>query len=511
MGKRKKRSDRQGFNQDNPSCYNQRFTKPNRNFTRRKERDHTAGSLIALDPTGSSVVIDPAQRDLVARPHHCYRLQPQRIRLYDSEPPVFSPYVYGAYGDPSYAYGPHAYTPQGFGAHYPPSNGSAPCGPPHGTEARGYLHCDVRDPGPLSHGLGVHDSLSYGVGAITPSLKFPAVSLRGLSSNCKEVDIIKFFHGLHVVDVFINKTFPEEAFVVFPNSIVADSALQRDRKKLGGASVEIFTCRKQDYYDAVTEAVNGVDFVTPRAQAKSPDCLLKHTHDVKSNAVAESKPLEHLKAKAKSLIGNNQAKHTCHIVKIRGPPYFADKKVIVGVFGECDLSEDRVHCVINPDGNPTGEVLLELISQEDAKKALSKDKIMIGSHRIEILPSTLEDLQAASTEEWRHEHDCLDGVKESNNMEGKYYTQTLKLRNVPPSADMCEIIEFFGEFNLTLDRLQVVCRRDGIATGEVYVEFNSVEDAKKAMSKDKEKILSQCVELAPSSPNEASRAMARSG
>uniref|UniRef100_A0A7N0V4S1 RRM domain-containing protein n=1 Tax=Kalanchoe fedtschenkoi TaxID=63787 RepID=A0A7N0V4S1_KALFE len=215
--------------------------------------------------------------------------------------------------------------------------------------------------------------------------------------------------------------------------------------------------------------MSGVDFGSPRAQAKSSDYVVKHTHD---NAMADSELHGH------------------------------------------------------PDGKRTGDVL---ISQDDAKKAMSKAETMIGSYGIEIPPSTLKDLPATNTE-WRRERDCRDRVKESSNneltepvaysrgkpkrssgKERKEYTQTLKLRNVPPSADMYDIIELFGEFNLTLDRLQIVCRRDGIATGEVYVEFDSVEDAKNAMSKDKKKILSEYVQLFPSSPNEASRAMARFG
>ncbi|KAL9671892.1 hypothetical protein QQ045_009465 [Rhodiola kirilowii] len=545
MSNRQHGSGRERFvHQDNTSSVNQRFNRPHRNLTWRREpvaKDHTTIHPTAVGPTASSIVTVPEAR-------HPYRFGAQGSPQYNSAPHVYPSYDYGAYDITSYGDGTHVYPSHGFRAQDPPSYGSRDHHHPypgsrahyprHGVGASGPPY-GVRTPGhdlPF-HGFKAHGFPSHEAGAIAPSPKFPAVSLSGLPNDCREADIIWFFDGLHIVDVFlvfINKKFSGKAVVVFSNSTVADSALQRNKQKLGYKRVEISTCRRQEYYDAVAATVNdGVDFGNPRAHAnssynhhESPKDQATRHHKRRSDAVGDGKFHGHSEVVPENILDKGHAKQTRHILKVRGLASFADKKAVIGVFGDCNLSEDMVRNVIHPDGNPTGEIFLEFISEEDAKKAMSKNKTMIGSDLIEIIPSTLEDLPITSTKR-RKESGCHDRVKDSNDKEfmgpdghshGKprsndkeksVYTEMLKLHNVPPSADMYDIIDFFGEFNLTLDRLQVVCLEDGAAIGEVYVEFNSVEDAKKAISKHKKMILSQCVELFPSSPDEAGRAMSR--
>ncbi|CAM8902409.1 unnamed protein product [Rhodiola kirilowii] len=461
----------------------------------------------------------------------------------------------------------------------PPYDIGTPCPPPHGVPAPDPLYHGVPAPAPLSRGVAADNLPSQGFGATNPPVKFPVVSVRGLPVNCREIDIIQFFKGFDIVDVvpvFTNKTFSGEAFVVFSSSAFADYAIQGEKQKLGNADVEVLACRRHDYYVAVA-ANEGVDLSNSEAHTKnsSNNYLVQHTHSGKSDVVAEvkypesprsqekclsdnnmvtnthkprsdaegvSKLLKQLEGEAKGLLNKDQAKQnriiageakslfdTNHpILKVCGPPYFADTNVIIGVFGECDLSEDRVHNVLHPNGKPIGEMFLEFISEEDAKKALSKNKTMIGSHVIEIVPATMEDLRIENTELMKlsDKHDRLKESSDEKPMEPdshshgkpersadeerKVDTKIIKMCNVPPSADMYEIIEFFGEFNLTLDRLQVVCGIDGVAIGDVYLEFDSVEDARIAISKDGKMIQSNHVQLLPSSPDEASRAIAES-
>ncbi|KAF9617936.1 hypothetical protein IFM89_039229 [Coptis chinensis] len=90
------------------------------------------------------------------------------------------------------------------------------------------------------------------------------------------------------------------------------------------------------------------------------------------------------------------------------------------------------------------------------------------------------------------------------------YTEFLKLRGLPYSVTKSNIVEFFDEFELAEDSVHIACRLDGKATGEAYVEVGSVDDARKAMDKDKMTIGSRYVELFTSTPDEARRAKSRS-
>ncbi|KAL2522038.1 putative RNA-binding protein (RRM superfamily) [Forsythia ovata] len=99
----------------------------------------------------------------------------------------------------------------------------------------------------------------YGYGSRYPPSAFPVVHLRGLPFNCSDTDIFKFFAGLDIVDVFlVNKDgrFSGEAFVVFAGPMQADLALQRDRQNMGRRYVEVFRCKKQEYYHAIAAEVN---------------------------------------------------------------------------------------------------------------------------------------------------------------------------------------------------------------------------------------------------------------
>ncbi|CAM8992458.1 unnamed protein product [Rhodiola kirilowii] len=420
-------------------------------------KDHTTIHPTAVGPTASSIVTLPEAR-------HPYRVGAQGSPQYNSTPHVYPPYDYGALGltypgsrahYPPYPGSRAHYPPYpGSRAHYPPYPGSRAHYPRHGVGASGPPY-GVRGPGhaSYSHGLAAHDLPSHEPGAIAPSPKFPAVSLSGLPNDCREADIIQFFDGLHILHiflVFINKKFSGKAVVVFSNSTVADYALQRNKQKLGNKLVEISTCKIEEYYDAVAAKVNdGVDFGDPRAHAKSsynhhesPQDQATRPHKRRSDAVGDGKLHGHSEVEPENILDKGHAKQTRHILKVHGLASLADKKAVIGVFGDCNLSEDMVHNVIHPDGNPTGEIFLEFISEEDAKKAMSKNKTMIGSDLIEIIPSTLEDLPIKNTKR-RKESGCHDRVKDSNDKEfmgpdghshGKPKRSNDKEKSVHPTA-----------------------------------------------------------------------------
>uniref|UniRef100_A0A1D1Z8X1 Heterogeneous nuclear ribonucleoprotein F n=2 Tax=Anthurium amnicola TaxID=1678845 RepID=A0A1D1Z8X1_9ARAE len=197
---------------------------------------------------------------------------------------------------------------------------------------------------------------------------FPVVRLRGLPFNCTDLDIYRFFTGLDVVDCLLtnkNGRFSGEAFVVFASPMQAEFALQRDRQNMGRRYVEVFRCKKQDYYHAISAEVNEYNLSSPPP--------VKRSHDDK-----------------------DQMEYT-EILKLRGLPFSATKSDIIEFFGEFELNEDNLHIALRPDGKATGEAYVEFSSAEEAKKAMNKDKMTIGSRYVELFPSTPEEARRAES------------------------------------------------------------------------------------------------------------------
>ncbi|XP_068646664.1 uncharacterized protein [Aristolochia californica] len=216
-------------------------------------------------------------------------------------------------------------------------------------------------------GAGGYTPYSYGG---LPS--FPVVRLRGLPFNCCDIDVFKFFAGLDVVDVLLvnkNGRFSGEGFVVFASAMQAEFALQRDRQNMGRRYVEVFRCKKQDYYNAIAAEVNeGYD-----NQYNSPP----PTHSKKS-------------------FDKDQLEYT-EILKLRGLPFSVSKADIVDFFNEFELSEDNIHIGCRPDGKATGEAYVEFVSADEARSAMSKDKMTIGSRYVELFPSTPDEARRAES------------------------------------------------------------------------------------------------------------------
>lgn len=202
--------------------------------------------------------------------------------------------------------------------------------------------------------------------------EFPVVRLRGLPFNCADVDIINFFAGLDIVDILlVNKKgrFSGEAFVVFATQMQVQYALRKDRQNMGRRYVEVFRCRKDEYYHAVAGEVKEGNYnndpVSPRPRAmpkRSPEKIdMDYTE----------------------------------VLRLRGLPFSATKSDIVDFFGEFKVAEDKVQIACRPDGKTTGEAYVEFASADVAKRAMCKDKMMIGSRYVELFPSTNDEARHA--------------------------------------------------------------------------------------------------------------------
>ncbi|XP_010550499.1 PREDICTED: heterogeneous nuclear ribonucleoprotein H isoform X2 [Tarenaya hassleriana] len=227
--------------------------------------------------------------------------------------------------------------------------------------------------------MGASSFPPYGYGAGFQPPTFPVVRLRGLPFNCSDMDIFKFFAGLDIVDVLLvnkNGRFSGEAFVVFSGPMQVQIALQRDRQNMGRRYVEVFRCYKQDYYNAVAAEVN--------------------YEGVYDNEGGSGSPPVSGPSRAKRFCEKDKLEYT-EVLKMRGLPYSVKKSQIVEFFSGYKVIEERVHIVCRPDGKATGEAYVEFETAEEAKKAMAKDKMSIGTRYVELFPSTLDEAQRSES------------------------------------------------------------------------------------------------------------------
>lgn len=202
---------------------------------------------------------------------------------------------------------------------------------------------------------------------------FPVVRLRGLPFNSTEGDVCEFFTGLDVVDVLLverNKQgrFSGDAFVVFGAPTQVDFALQRNRAKIGRRYIEVFRSRKHDYYQAVAANVaetNQEDAAGGRRMSSPPGKRQNSDKD--------------------------RVEHT-GVLKLRGLPFSASKRDIIDFFREYgELTEENVHIMTLANGRASGEAFVEFATASEAKAAMNKDKMILGSRYVDLFPSSREE------------------------------------------------------------------------------------------------------------------------
>lgn len=219
-----------------------------------------------------------------------------------------------------------------------------------------------------------YSSSSLGGAGVSGGLQsFPGVRLRGLPFDCEDLDIVKFFTGLDIVDILLvhkNGRFSGEGFVVFPSTMQAEFALHRNRQNMGRRYVEVFRCKKQEYYSAIASEVNqGGGFFDSEYRHSPPP------------PTRPRKPAE-----------DKSSMEYTEVLKMRGLPYSATIEDIIKFFVEYELTEENVHIGYRSDGKATGEAFVEFPTAEVAKTAMCKDKMTIGTRYVELFPSTQDEV-----------------------------------------------------------------------------------------------------------------------
>jgi len=172
------------------------------------------------------------------------------------------------------------------------------------------------------------------------------------------------------------------------------------------------------------------------------------------------------------------------VVRARGLPWSVTPDDIAVFFAGCDIKNGKnqgVHIIINDEGRPSGECYVELLTQSDLKRALEKNHNYLGKRYIEVYESSPGEMQ----QELDKSGDPAN--RDAAGRDNKKMTEPIiRLRGLPFKSSDEDITSFFE--GLSILKIQLCQNSKGECSGEGFVEFNTMDDAVKALEKHKEKM-----------------------
>ena len=307
---------------------------------------------------------------------------------------------------------------------------------------------------PMGFGPGMVGGMAPGFGAgamphgprggFVLEKAFPVVRLRGLPFNAGELDVLEFFAGLEAVDALV---------------------VRRDGRTTGEAYVVFSNVMQMDFALQKNRASMGRRYIEVFRSKKA-----EYYHAVAA-AVRESQ--------------TNGARESLHA---------ATSSALAGASGAYG------------DNGAYGDA--SVVAGDGTQQAF------VGGHHAAVGASAYGG--AAYAGGAPHGQPPMPhgvpGVGRGGAAAAAEHTGVLKLRGLPFSATKDDIIGFFGgagELELTPlvhDSIHIVTSLDGRPSGVAFAEFQSPEEAKIAMARDRQSMGTRYVELFASSREEATRA-----
>ncbi|XP_069687458.1 RNA-binding protein fusilli isoform X7 [Periplaneta americana] len=183
------------------------------------------------------------------------------------------------------------------------------------------------------------------------------------------------------------------------------------------------------------------------------------------------------------------------IVRMRGLPYDCTAKQVLDFFeaGEnsCQVmdGEEGVLFVKKPDGRATGDAFVLFSQEEDAGKALSKHRELIGSRYIELFRSTTAEVQqvlnrSMDPKTYEQQMPLIAQVPQMPLLPQHIITSgtrkdCIRLRGLPYEAQVEHILDFLGEHakNIVFQGVHMVYNAQGQPSGEAFIQMDSEQSA----------------------------------
>uniref|UniRef100_A0A8C4DZM8 Epithelial splicing regulatory protein 1 n=1 Tax=Dicentrarchus labrax TaxID=13489 RepID=A0A8C4DZM8_DICLA len=279
------------------------------------------------------------------------------------------------------------------------------------------------------------------------------IRARGLPWQSSDQDIARFFRGLNIAKggaaLCLNAQGRRngEALVRFVSEEHRDLALQRHKHHMGNRYIEV-TC------------------LNPASTSNEVAIFLSREDQI--------------------------------IVRMRGLPFTATHEQVLTFFspGEglketCPVSggKDGILFVRYPDGRPTGDAFVLFACEEHAQCALRKHKEILGRRYIELFKSTAAEVQQVLN---RYSSAPLIPVAPAPLVSmlpavsllppPGSMRDCLRLRGLPYTANIEDILTFLGEFthDIRPHGVHMVLNQQGRPSGDCFIQMTSAERALQA-------------------------------
>ncbi|XP_067012208.2 uncharacterized protein [Anabrus simplex] len=372
--------------------------------------------------------------------------------------------------------------------------------------------------------------------------QFVCLSVHDLPPYVKEEDIFKLFQGYTVVEVVMSVSKgPKkeyEAYVKFSHHEDAKKALHSQAKYIIGHKVvavkpcsveQLQEARKQqngfeEEKDGNGQEASVVEDREPEPIEQPPSKPPPQDSRNRAATPEEVEPVPEEPTKGPM----PQATSDCILLK--GLPVQANDRDILDFFSDIGLVPLRIHIMLDKFGKATGDAFCEFATIEEASRSLTKHNTPLGKQEVNVIPITRADMnEALGIPAYQPEPLMVGGggggggggnlrppmlmgggrnfgrtgllgaspgslsgrmpmmgsrgpLPQDNPVEGFGKPGcVLALENIPFKADIEEILEFLGDFDVSRENVIRRFNERGMPTGEARVAFTSPGEAQRAL------------------------------
>jgi RNA recognition motif-containing protein len=357
--------------------------------------------------------------------------------------------------------------------------------------------------------------------------KFVCLSVKDLPPYAKEQNIIKLFQDIPIEEVVMqmNKDDRKQymAFVKFTKPEDAKKAhFCNTKHTIGHKAVTVAPCSEEEFQEA-KENQNAVVQDEPEVKEKvSPDAKEK----MQDSKPSPQEPRSHGGTAEQPIRKPLKALHPpTDCVLLKGLPVDANDRDILDFFSDVGLVPLRIHIMLDKFSKPTGDAFCEFSNTEEAARSRTKNNMPLGKQDVMVQAVLREEMNEAlgvvsqpdlpiqplGFTRLQHPRDFsnrsvgLLGVSPSGPLLGRMplfgrhpgsmpmQSQVtpiegfgkpgcvVAVENIPFRADIDEILEFFGDFDISRESVIRRFNDKGMATGDARVAFSSPSEAQRAI------------------------------
>ncbi|XP_068422630.1 G-rich sequence factor 1 [Clinocottus analis] len=189
------------------------------------------------------------------------------------------------------------------------------------------------------------------------------------------------------------------------------------------------------------------------------------------------------------------------VVRLRGLPFSCTEEDIFQFFLGLDIVQNGITVVRDHRGRNSGSAYVQFHSQEAAKKALQRDRQVIGNRYIEVFPSTKAEIHTNWNKKFNpvFPHANLQTANRTGLQNQAGSAHYVHMRGLPFHVAAEDIVKFFAP--LPVSKILMEYGPDGRPSGEAKVHFSCHKDSLSAMTRDRTYIGERYIELFLNSNN----------